>query len=52
MDNPIKTEKKESQEKEEKSIAIKFRFFLPPEVEVLLRGLILTSIIVGNLPNC
>jgi hypothetical protein len=50
MDNPIKTEKEEPQDKEKKTFAIKF--FLPPEVEVLLPGLILTSIIVGNLPNC
>lgn len=45
MDNTNKTEQEKPQEQDEKSIAIKFRFFLPPEVEVLLPGLILTSII-------
>jgi hypothetical protein len=34
-----------NREKDEKTLAIKFRFFLPPEVEVLLPGIILTSII-------
>jgi uncharacterized integral membrane protein (TIGR00698 family) len=35
----------EKEEKDEKTLAIKFRFFIPPGVEVLLPGIILTSII-------
>jgi uncharacterized integral membrane protein (TIGR00698 family) len=45
MDNAMKTEKEKIQDTEEKTLAIKFRFFLPPEVEGLLPGLVLTSII-------
>ncbi len=33
------------EEQDENTLAIKFRFFVPPEVEVLLPGLILTAII-------
>jgi uncharacterized integral membrane protein (TIGR00698 family) len=33
------------EEREEKTLAIKFRFFLPPHVEVLMPGIILTAII-------
>ncbi len=32
-------------EKDDRTLAIKFRFFLPPEVELLLPGIILTAII-------
>jgi uncharacterized integral membrane protein (TIGR00698 family) len=43
--DPNETKPIKSGEKDEKTLAIRFRFFLPPNVEVLLPGIILTSII-------